>query len=222
MLRILLKWIALLYLIVESLGLVAACLKLGLKLTQSNGSLSYGPVGDLSLNVAVHLAITGAILSAYLLLRKLSRLPLVVTRESALLAARAAQSGCLAVIGICALASERMTAVARPSVLFSAWAISSSAVGTVIVASFLRRRFLSQANDWLRTDHAGVEAIRQWRMWTILSMGLALSVAMYGFTLRMQGYVRAVEWFFFACAVVLLFLWRPRLSEGPSALENPV
>jgi hypothetical protein len=217
MLRVVLKWIALFYLIVESLGLVASCLKLLLRLTQSNPSLPRSPLGDLSLDIAIHFVIVGSILSAYLFLRKLSQLPLIVTRQSALLTARAAQSGFLATIGLCALASEKLTAIVEPTPLFAAWTIAASAVGTVGVTLFLRRRFLSEANDQLRRDSTDARALGEWRKFTILSLVLAMSIGLDGFALRMTGYRRTVEWSFFACAMVLLFFWRPRLSEGTSA-----
>jgi hypothetical protein len=217
MLRPILKWIAFFYLLIESLASVGACFELFLGLAQPNGSFPGRPLSDLGLNVAIHLVIVGSLLPAYLFLRKLSQLPLAVTRQSALLTARAAQSGLLAVIGLCALASESIPAIAERTLLFSAWAIAASAVGTLALTLFLRKKFLSETNDQLRSDPANVEAIGQWRKWTITSMVLAMSVGMYGFTLRMAGYGRAVEWSFFACAAVLLFFWGPRLSEATGA-----
>lgn len=217
MLRPILKWIAFFYLIIESLASIGACLELLLGLAQPDRSFTGRPLSHLSLNVAIHLAIVGSLLPAYLFLRKLSQLPLSVTRQSALLTARAAQSGVLATIGLCALASERMTAIIEPSPLFSAWTIAASAVGTVGVTLFLRKRFLSEANDQLRRDATDARALGEWRKFTILSLVLAMSIGLYGFALRMTGYRRTVEWSFFACAVVLLFFWRPRLNEAASA-----
>jgi hypothetical protein len=214
MLRPILKWIAFFYLIIESLASVAACLDLFLQLAQPNGKFPGKPLSDLSVNVAIHLAIVSSLLPAYLFLRKLSQLPLTTTRQSALLTVRAAQSGLLALLGLCALASESVPAIAERTLFFSVWTITASAVGTFVLTLFLRKRFLSETNDRLLSDPTNVEAISQWRKWTITSMVLAMSIGMYGFTLRIASYGRAVEWSFFACAGVLLFFWGPRLSEA--------
>jgi hypothetical protein len=134
---------------------------------------------------------------------------------------RAAQSSFLATIGLCALASEKMTVIVEPTPLFAAWTIAASgAVGTVGVILFLRRRFLSEANDQLRRDATDAKALGEWRKFTILSLVLAMAIGLYGFALRMTGYRRTVEWSFFACAVVLLFFWRPRLSNATSPPET--
>lgn len=104
MLRAFLKWAALVFVVIESLGLIASLLGLALKLSQSGEALSRTSLEESALEVMLRVAIVGLILFTYLLLRRLSQLPVTVTRQSALLSARAVQSSLLAAIGLYAIA----------------------------------------------------------------------------------------------------------------------
>ncbi len=217
MLRVFLKWTALVFLVVESLGLIASLLDLALKISQSN-PVSMGPV---VLEATLRFAIVGLILSAYLRLRSASRLPAKPANESALLTARAAHSALLATIALLALADARMSAIAETMPPLSVWGLAALALGDVFVGLFLRKQFLSPANRELRRTPQDKNALRQWRKFTMASMILAMSIGMFGFSLRMMGDARTVEWSFFAVAVALLIIWRPRLDNGMRSLEVP-
>jgi hypothetical protein len=93
-LRVFLKWTALFFLVVEALGLIASFLDLALKIAHWNEALSRASWGETALELTLRFAIVGLILSAYLHLRNVSQLPLSITRQSALLTTRAAQSIC--------------------------------------------------------------------------------------------------------------------------------
>ena len=75
-------------------------------------------------------------------------------------------------------------------------------------------------SEELRRDPQGAKGLAQWRIITIVSMILAMSIGALGFTLRMMGYARTVEWPFFFVSVVLLLLWRPHLDDGTGS-PNP-
>ena len=85
MFRVFLKWTALFFLVVESLGLIASLLEVALKIAHWNETFSRVSWGETALEPTLRLAIVGLILSAYLHLRSVSRLPLTITRQSALL-----------------------------------------------------------------------------------------------------------------------------------------
>jgi hypothetical protein len=207
-LRAILKWAALFFLVVEALGLIASLLGLGLKITHWNEALSRASWGETALELTLRFAIVGSILSAYLRLREVSQLPLTITRQSALLTTRAIQSILLATIALYALVAEKISGLAQPAPLLSVWGLFALALGTVISGLILRRRFLFFANEKLRHDPHDVDGLGRWRMVTILSMFLAMSIGTYGFFLRMGGDPRTVA------SVALLFLWRPHLDGG--------
>ena len=97
-----------------------------------------------------------------------------------------------------------------------------AALGTVISTVIVRKRFLHLANEELRRDPNDARALSQWRKITMMSMVLAMSIGLYGFTLRTMGDSQLVEWLFFFASVVLLFLWRPRLGDATSSSEGQV
>jgi hypothetical protein len=219
--RVFLKWAALFFLVVESLGLIASLLDLALKIAPWNQALSHASWGEPALELTLRFAIVGLLLSAYLRLRNVSQLPLTITRQSALLTTRAVQSILLATIALYALVAERKTGHADLVPFLSAWSLSALALGTVITSLILRRRLLFLANEKLRRDPQDANGLGQWRKVTILSMVLAMSIGMYGFMLRMMGNARTVAWPFFFASVALLFLWRPHLDDGSSSRANP-
>jgi uncharacterized membrane protein len=89
-----------------------------------------------------------------------------------------------------------------------------------VLAYYFRRSKLEPALDKLRRNQNGPDALKQWRFATILSLVLALSIGLVGFTLRFLGASRRVSWSFFLVALFLMLLWRPKLelaSETPGA-----
>ena len=220
-LRVFLKWTALFFLAVESLGLIGSLLVLALKIAHWNHALSRASWGECALEPTLRFAIVGSILFAYLRLENLSQLPLTITRQSALATTRAVQSVLLVTIALYAFAAERITRHAVPVPLLSAWSLSALALGTVIASIFLRRRLFLFANEKLCRDPQDANGLGRWRWGTILSMLLAASIGIYGFLLRMMGNARTIAWPFFFASVALLFLWGPHLDDGTSSRANP-
>ena len=220
-LRVFLKWTTLFFLVVESLALIGHLLVLASKIGHWNEALNQTSWGQVALELTLRFAIVGLIVSAYLRLEALSKLPPTITRQSALLATRAVQSILLATIALCALVAERITGHAYPVPNISRWTILALTFGTVIPVLISRRKLLFLANEKLRRDPHDADALSQWRRITIFSMFIAVSIAAYGFILRMMGNGRILAWPFFFVAATLLFLWRPRMDDGSSSPANP-
>lgn len=219
--RVILKWTALFFLVVESLSLIGSLLVLALKMAHRNEALGRAWWGEPALESSLRFAIVGLILSAYLHLENVSKLPLTITRQSALLSSRAVRSILLAVIAVYALVAERRTGHANMAPLLPAWGLSVLALGTVITILILRKRLLFLANEKLRRDPQDADGLGQWRRVTMLSMVLAHSIGIYGFILRMSGCARTVAWPFFFASVALLLLWRPQLDAGTRSGASP-
>jgi len=91
-----------------------------------------------------------------------------------------------------------------------------------LIAYYFRRTKLLPALEKLRMNANDSEALKQWRFSTILSMCLALSIALYGFVLRFLGASRHVSWSFYVAALVLLLIWRPQLeiANEPAGVQG--
>jgi len=84
-LRVLSKWVTLFFLILESLGVIAALLKVALKIAYPHEVSGPALWAEPTLELTLRFAIVGLILSAYLRLRTTSQLPPVITRHFVLL-----------------------------------------------------------------------------------------------------------------------------------------
>jgi hypothetical protein len=91
----------------------------------------------------------------------------------------------------------------------------------VAAAFFFRQRMLPSALETMRSNPEDATALGRWRAANVLSMVLALSVALYGFVLRFMGESRLVAWPFFLASIILMGLWRPRLEEETSGAHSP-
>jgi hypothetical protein len=83
-----------------------------------------------------------------------------------------------------------------------------------IIAFVIRRRLLRKAMDGLQRDPGDAAALAQWRKANVFAMVMAVSVSLYGFALRFMGVSRLVAAPLFVGAIILMWLWRPRLDEG--------
>src|SRR5690242_14324966 len=103
-------------------------------------------------------------------------------------------------------------------------AFSILAAVEVAIAFYLRRKMLPSAFETMRSNPEDAPALGRWRAANVLSMVFALSVALYGFTLRFLGGSRLIAWPFFLASLVLMWLWRPHLEEGTSSAgsSNPL
>lgn len=206
------KWVTLFFLIMESLGLIAALLKVALKIAHPHGAFVPPLWTEPTLELTLRFAIVGLILSAYLRLRTTSQLPPVITRQSALLTTRAVQSILLALIALCLLTAEKTASHADHVQISYALTLSAFALATVFVGLLLRRRVLSTLNAMLLHNPNDATALGRWQRFTNQNMVLAMGIGLYGFMLRTIGSPRAVAWPFFIVSVAFLFLWSPRLG----------
>jgi hypothetical protein len=88
----------------------------------------------------------------------------------------------------------------------------------LILAYYSRAKRAIPAIEKLQRDPNDAVAMLQWRSGTILSMVLAMSVALYGLVLRTVGAGRRVSWPFFLVALIFLMVWRPRLDLNSNTL----
>jgi hypothetical protein len=214
-----LKWTVLFFLALESLALIASALGLVLKIAYPNEAHG-NSWGQITLELALRIAIVVFILLAYLYLRKVAHLPLIITRQSALLTTRSVQSVLIASIALYALVAEQIAGLGYGTMPFPAWSLGAIALGTVISTIVLRKRFLRLASEELRRNPDDARALSQWRKITIASMVLAMSIGLYGFFLRIIWKSPWFEWLFLFSSVGLLFLWRPHLDEVTSSSEG--
>jgi hypothetical protein len=221
-LRALSKWVTLLFLIWESLGLIAALLKVALKIAYPHDVFGSALWTESALELTLKFAIVGLILSAYLRLRTTSQLPPLITRQSALLTTRAVQSILLATVSLSLLMAERTTGHADQVQISGAWTVSAFALGTVFVGVVSRKRVLSALNEMLMRDPNDANALRRWQGFVIQNMFLAMCIGLYGFLLRTIGNPRTVAWPFFVVSVALLVLWSPHLDGGISSPAYPL
>lgn len=219
-LRKFLKASALLFLAMEALALIASLVEFAAKMTYwSRASFRTSWLGA-AIEPTLRFVIMGLTLSCYLHLRNASRLPLNATRQSALLTTRAVQSALLAAIALYALVAEKIGGFPDQTSLLPAWSLCAVAFLTVVAALVLRKRLLFVANQGLRRDPDNAEALSRWQKVTIVSMVLAMSIALYGFCLRIMGNSRSIEWAFFLVSVALLFLWKPHLDDAAASPET--
>jgi hypothetical protein len=197
-------------------------LKFALKIVHLKEAFGRAPWAGSVLELALRIAIVGLILSAYLRLRSIPQLPLIITGQSALLTTQAVQSILLATIASCALAAEGTAGQADQMQFLYAWILFAFALATVVVGLMLRRKFLFAVNGKLQCDPNDANGLGRWQVVTIQSMVLAMSIALYGFTLRMVGNTRTVAWPFFVVSVALLFSWGPHQGDGNGSLGNPL
>lgn len=212
------KWVTLFFLILESLSLVSALLKVALKIARPQ--VHVPPLwAEPALELPLRFAIVGLILSAYLRLRAASQLPRVITRQSALLTTRSVRSILFATIALCLLTAERTTGHAGQARLLPLWALVAVALATVCVGLLFRRRVLSGLNAALLRSPNDASVLGRWQQFTIQNMFFVMSIGLFGFILRTTGDPRAIAWPFFIFSAILLFLWSPHLEGEIGSLH---
>ena len=129
--------------------------------------------------------------------------------------ARTMQVIFLAAIGLYIYAAEKVPHAATnvPDVLFVA-AFAAIAIVDASIAFGFRKKLLEPAAEALRQNPNDAVALVRWRKAHILSVVLAMSVALCGFTLRFMGGSLNVVALFYGGAIGLLLLWWPRLDAG--------
>jgi hypothetical protein len=171
----------------------------------------------IALGLTVRFAFMGFIFSVYLRLKRAPQKPPAITRatkNASVRSMRIIHILLLAAIMSYILVAERLPRPTSdaPAVIIESFLIL--AILDVVIAFGFRRKLLPSAIEKLQRDAGDATALGRWRMANILSMVLAMSVALYGFALRTMGGNRRVVWPFFIASVTLMLLWRPRLNEG--------
>jgi hypothetical protein len=99
------------------------------------------------------------------------------------------------------------------------YAFAVLACGELMLARYFHAKKAIPAMEKIRRAPNDAEALKQWRAGILVTLVLVLSVALYGFVLRILGAGRRVAWPFFAVALIFLLVWRPNLcpeGEFPS------
>jgi hypothetical protein len=87
----------------------------------------------------------------------------------------------------------------------------------VMVAAVLRARNITPAIEALRTNPDDTLALGKWRSGIVSSFTHAETVALFGVLLKFLGASWTVAGPFFAVAVLLLVIWRPKLEFTAAA-----
>jgi len=89
-----------------------------------------------------------------------------------------------------------------------------------LLALYFRRKKLLPASEKLRRFANDTNALKEWRLSTLLILTLTESIALYGLVLRVMGASRRVSWPFFVTALILIVAWRPQLDFGSQAPDT--
>lgn len=85
-------------------------------------------------------------------------------------------------------------------------------IAGIVINFWVRKRQLGPAMEGIRRgDPTG---LKRWQKVNIRSWVLALSVALFGFALRMTGGGTKVTLPFFLAGLALMWVWRPRLDDA--------
>jgi F0F1-type ATP synthase membrane subunit c/vacuolar-type H+-ATPase subunit K len=90
------------------------------------------------------------------------------------------------------------------------------AMGMMLIALIVRSRMVGPARERLEAAADDLDALKRWRLGTLISFVLIESVALYGFVLRVLGATRSQAAPFYLAAIVTMLIWTPRLDLGSS------
>src|SRR5579864_3723804 len=133
--------------------------------------------------------------------------------EIAVKALRTVQAALLASIFLYAFVAEKM--MQRPTNAPSSSLVTSItilAIAMIFTALVVRSRMVTPAQEKLRDQTDDVEALKRWRIGSLVSLVLVESVALYGFVLRFMGGTRTQSWPFYLAAILIMLVWTPRLD----------
>jgi hypothetical protein len=130
--------------------------------------------------------------------------------ESALRVTRMIATFMLAYIPIIALVIERLQL--SPGTVDRTFftGICGASLASIAVGFFLRRKFVENTAEALRLNSEDAAALGRWRAGQIISSAFAVSIALYGVSLRMLGAPLAQATPFYALSVALMILWWPQ------------
>jgi len=193
------------------------CLDLAWKLAHWSETFGGVPWWGLALGLSIRFAFMGFILSIYLRVRKSSQEQSTitpVTKNASLRSMRIVHAVLLSAVAGYAFVADRILrpAVDAPVRFVESFCMMAALI--VVIAFGFRRKLLHAANNALQQGPSDAAALSRWRTANILSMVLAVSVALIGVALRAVGGDRRVVWLFFLVSVVLMLCWRPRLDDS--------
>jgi hypothetical protein len=89
-------------------------------------------------------------------------------------------------------------------------AIAAAAVAQGLIAAFIRQKRVLPAQALLQNEPGNDAALKQWVAGNVMVFALSECVALFGFVLRFLGLPFAQCLLFYATAIFLFLLWRPR------------
>ncbi len=92
--------------------------------------------------------------------------------------------------------------------------VGLGAFSLLVVAAFFRMKYLRPGAEALRKNQEDVQAARQWRTGTVVSLVFAESIVMFGLVVRMIGASWNVSGIFYVAGILVLLAWWPRLDLG--------
>jgi len=90
-----------------------------------------------------------------------------------------------------------------------------------LIAYQIRRKKLQPALEKLQQDPNDSEALKNWRLGSIVPSVFAESIGLFGFLLRFIGAGRGASWPFFLASLVLLAMWRPQMNLNARNSATP-
>ncbi len=86
------------------------------------------------------------------------------------------------------------------------------AILLVGIAMFFRLRMVRPAAEALRLRPEDAQMLARWRIGSLISLVLCEAIGLYGFALRVLGGEFSLSAPFYAVAILLMLVWRPRLD----------
>jgi hypothetical protein len=121
----------------------------------------------------------------------------------------------LLMVPLYAFVAERVRSSAMPPREIDGFfllAIGAAVAAQIAIAAFFRQTKVLPAQATLQAQPNNAEALKNWTSNSIVVFVLCESIALFGFVLRFLGAPRARCLALYVTALVLLFLWRPKLE----------
>jgi len=131
--------------------------------------------------------------------------------ESAVRLLRTVQAALLVSIVLHAVVSQKITTEPRDVTLFHRMFIALTIL-LVGIAMVFRVRMVGPAAETLRLRPEDAQMLTRWRTGSLVSLVLCEAVGLYGFALRVLGGEFLLSAPFYAVAILLMLVWRPRLE----------
>ena len=90
--------------------------------------------------------------------------------------------------------------------------ITILAIAMIFAALVVRGKMVKPAKQRLQVQIDDADALKRWRMGSLLSFVFVELVALYGFVLRALGATRSQTWPFYLAAILIMLIWTPSLD----------